>query len=303
MSKHDTLPRLIILANRQKPPVAKALDVLRPWLAERAKIVAEPDTLSLTRSTACEIAEADLAIVLGGDGTMLAQARHFCDRDTPMLGVNFGKLGFLAEFSLDDFRRHWPAIAAGTCRTTNRLMMDVRVFDANAADCQTDRIDEDHCKHASVALNDAVIRAGEPFRMVEMSLAIEPTEGSAATRVTGDGVIISTSTGSTAYNLAAGGPIVSPGVNALCVTPICVHSLAFRSIVVRPEVGICLRLDSVNQGTALVIDGQETIRLDVHEQVFIQKHDRPLRLVRNPGITYWKMLAEKMQWAARPRRE
>jgi len=283
--------------------VARALNDLRPWLAERSRIVAEPDTLALTRGTACEIPDADLAIVLGGDGTMLAQARHLCDRDTPMLGVNFGKLGFLAEFSPDDLRHHWPAIANGICRTTDRLMMDVRVFDANAADCHVGRLDMDHCKHASVALNDAVITAGAPFRMVEMGLAIEPVEGSAATQVNGDGVIVSTSTGSTAYNLAAGGPIISPGVDAFCVTPICVHSLAFRSIVVRPDAGICVRLDSANRGTALVIDGQETIKLTAHEQIFVQKHAHPLRLVRNPDFTYWKMLAQKMQWAARPRRE
>jgi len=303
MSDAASLPRLIILANRQKIPVARALEGLRPWLAERTRIVAEPDTMALRRGGACEIPDADLAIVLGGDGTMLAQARHLCDRGMPMLGVNFGKLGFLAEFSPEGLRKHWDSIADGTCRTTDRFMMEVRVFDAAAADCQVGRLDMDHCKHASVALNDAVVTAGEPFRMVEMSLAIEPDEGSTATHVSGDGVIVSTSTGSTAYNLAAGGPIISPGVDAFCVTPICVHSLAFRSIVVRPEAGICIRLDSANRGTALVIDGQETIKLAAHEQIFVQKHDPPLRLVRNPDITYWKMLAQKMQWAVPPRRE
>lgn len=298
-------PRLIILANTEKPPVRSALEHLRPWLAQRATILAEPQIMHLSRRIACELPEADLGLVLGGDGTMLAQARILTDMQLPLLGVNFGKLGFLAEFSIDDLKRHWPSIADGTCRTTRRLLIDVFVFDPDAADCHVDRLDMEHCKLQSLALNDAVITAGEPFRMLEMQLTIEPgsTESDrGATLMAGDGMIVCTPTGSTAYNIAAGGPIVSPGVGALCVTPICAHSLSFRPLVVRPDAGICIRLMSANAGTTLVIDGQETVKLSMHDQVYVQKHPQPLLLIRNPQISYWTMLNQKMQWAARPRK-
>ena len=294
--------RLIILANNQKEVVRGALAELRPWLAERARIVAEPDIAKLHYENACELPDADLAVVLGGDGTVLAQGRHLRDRRIPLLGVNFGKLGFLAEFSLEDLHRHWDSIAAGTCRTTGRLMIEVLVFDADAADCCFDRLDMDHCKWRAVALNDVAITAGDPFRMLEMDLSIEPDPLSGATRVIGDGIIISTPTGSTAYSVAAGGPIVSPGVKALCITPICVHSLAFRPLVVRPDAGICVRLNVANPGTTLVIDGQKTAKLGAQEQVFVRDYPERLLLVRNPEVSYWKMLAQKMQWAAQPRR-
>ncbi len=302
MASSTKVPSLIILANTQKQPVRAALKQLRPWLSERARIVAEPDITKLTRAAACELPAADLALVLGGDGTMLAQARHLADLKIPLLGVNFGKLGFIAEFNVEDLGRHWSSIAAGTCRTTERILIDVLVFDGEAADCQSDHLDMEHCKFCSLALNDAVITAGRPFRMLEMDLSIEPDGESAATRVAGDGIIVSTPTGSTAYNIAAGGPIVSPGVHALCITPICVHSLAVRPLIVQPDAGVCVRLNTANPGTTLVIDGQETVRLRAHEQLYVREHDVPLRLVRNPQVSYWKMLAQKMQWAARPRR-
>ena len=298
----DTL-RLIILANTQKQAVRDALEQLRPWLEKRARILAEPQIQNLSRRSACELPQADLALVLGGDGTMLAQARLLTDLRVPLLGVNFGKLGFLAEFSLADLKRHWVSVADGTCRTTRRLMIEVLVFDADAADCRVDRLDMEHCKLRSLALNDAVVTAGEPFRMLEMQLAIEPGSTRSdvdATRMAGDGMIICTPTGSTAYNIAAGGPIVSPGVEALCITPICAHSLAFRPLVVRPDSGICIRLISANAGTTLVIDGQETVKLSAHEQIYVRKHPHPLLLVRNPEISYWTMLNQKMHWAARP---
>jgi len=305
MAAQPRFPRMIILANTEKEAVRSALEQLRPWLAERATILAEPQIMNLSRRSVSELPDADLGLVLGGDGTMLAQARLLTDLQLPLLGVNFGKLGFLAEFSIDDLKRHWSSVADGTCRTTRRLLIEVLVFDTEAADCRVDRLDMDHCKLRSLALNDAVITAGEPFRMLEIQLAIEPGSTATdrgATLMVGDGMIICTPTGSTAYNIAAGGPIVSPGVDALCVTPICAHSLSFRPLVVRPDAGIGIRLMSANAGTTLVIDGQETVKLSAHEQVYVKKYPQPLLLVRNPQISYWTMLNQKMQWAARPRK-
>ena len=295
-------PRVMILANKLKTAVNQALVEFRPWLADRARIVAEPDITRLTGETAAELPEADLAVVLGGDGTLLGQARHVVDREMPLLGINFGKLGFLAAFTIEDVEQHWDRIADGTCLMSDRLMIDVLVFDAEAADCRSDRLDMSHLKARSLGMNDAVVTAGPPYRMIELELGIDPIGPLASTTsFSGDGVIIATPSGSTAYNLSAGGPIVTPGIDALCITPNCPHSLAFRPLVVNAGCGITIRIISTNVGTALSIDGQVSVDLDTGDQVFVRRHPRRLRLLENPSENYWKTLADKMRWAARPR--
>ena len=303
MSAAEQRPRVIILANRGKPPVTEALCAFRPWLAEHATIVAEPDIVALTQDSAAQLPAADLALVLGGDGTMLALARRLVETGVPLLGINFGKLGFLAEFSLDDVMRHWRRIAAGQCRMTDRLMIHVFVFDVDAPRWGGSDALPEHKFHR-VAMNDAAITAGPPFRMIEMELAIEPeTDRTSATTFAGDGVVVSTPSGSTAYNLATGGPIVSPGVEALSVTAICPQSLAFRPIVFGAKCDVWVRVARANAGTTLVIDGQESVKLNTGEQVLIRRHEKALHLVHNPDLNYWMMLARKMRWAATPRRE
>lgn len=295
-------PRLIILANHNKPLVTESLGGVRPWLESRAKIVAEPDITRLTPDVAATLPPADLALILGGDGTLLAQARLLADLGIPVLGVNFGKLGFLAEFSLDDLRRHWDLIVSGQCRTSRRMLLDVTVHEVPSEGCAESPERWPAAKFESIAVNDAVITAGPPFRMIELEITIDPgpRQASAAT-FTGDGVIVSTPSGSTAYNLAAGGSIVSPDVDAMGITPICPHTLALRPIVVKADAGICLRVHRANEGTTLVIDGQIPQRLQSGEQVFIRRHERALLLVHNPDLSYWEMLARKLHWAVRPR--
>ncbi len=295
--------RVIILANKAKPPVTGALAQLRPWLEERAEIVAELEAHELD-GTADDgaVPRADLGVVLGGDGTMLALARSAVARGLPIVGVNFGKLGFLAEFSLDDLRRHWELVSSGRCRTSQRLVLEVMVFGAGAAPCRVDHIDQSGCKFSALALNDAVVTAGEPFRMIEWELTINPSATqTSVTASAGDGIIIATPSGSTAYNLSAGGPIVSPGSDAMCITPICPHSLAFRPIVISSNDCACVCVKRANEGTTLVIDGRVPIKLNVDEQVFVRRHPKTLTLVHNPDLSYWDMLAKKMHWAARPR--
>ncbi len=293
--------RVMILANKLKPPVVTGLATLRPWLADRARIVAEPDLTRLTDDAAAELPDADLAIVLGGDGTILAQARHLVERDMPLLGVNFGKLGFLAEFMTDDLLRHWDQIAAGTCRESRRLMIEVLTFNSEAADCRVEQLDMLHVGFRGFALNDAVIVAGPPYHMIELELSIDPTgPGTHATAFRGDGVIIATPSGSTAYNLSAGGPIVAPGIDALCITPNSPHSLAFRPIIVNANCGIAVNIRVANPGTSLMVDGHNVTTLRHDEQVYVRRYPKRLRIVENPSMNYWKTLATKMHWAARP---
>ena len=293
----------MVMANVSRDAVAESLVEFRPWLAQRATIVAEPDIASLTDEVVAGLPEADFAIVLGGDGTILSLARRLLEKGVPLLGVNFGKLGFLAEFSIDDVKQHWDQIASGGCRVTNRLMIDVSVFTADTPLWGGAEGETGTAKFHQVAMNDAVVTAGPPFRMIELMLAIQPEPGRAsATAFVGDGVVVSTPSGSTAYNMATGGPIVSPGVNVLCVSAICPQSLAFRPIVFSADRDVWLRVVRANEGTTLVIDGQESVKLEPDEQVLIRRHEKTLTLIHNPDLNYWTMLAKKMRWAASPRR-
>jgi len=307
-----TKPKVMLLANLQKPQVKEALKDLKPWLAARAEVVAEVDSHAMSPQIAASSPPADLAIVLGGDGTLLAQARAMAAHPVPLLGINFGKLGFLAEFSLEEFKEHWPAVAAGSARTTRRVLLDVQVFHARragesgrgdaAARPASSRADTS-CAFQCLAVNDAVITAGPPFRMIDLELIIDPDDQPHFTTLfTADGVIISTPSGSTAYNLAAGGPIVSPQVDAVCVTPLCPHSLSFRPIVTRADADTRVRLLRGNEGTTLVIDGQHSTRLHDGSEIRVRRSDRYFTLVHNPSLCYWKLLAKKLHWAARPRR-
>ncbi len=297
--------RITILANHRKPGVTDALRDFLPWLRDRARVVAELDAFGSDDHDVEALPPADFAIVLGGDGTMLAQARRLIDRDLPLLGVNFGKLGFLAEFTLDDVRAHWSAIAGGHCRRSTRLLVEASVFATDAPEWGLARADGGEASSpvfTAVAMNDAVVTAGPPYRMIELELAIEPRQtGGSATTLTGDGVILATPSGSTAYNLAAGGPIVSPGIEALCITAICPHSLAARPIVCHADCELWLAVRRANPGTELVLDGQESCRLRPGQQVRVRRHPRTVTLIHNPDYNYWRMLSHKMHWAARPR--
>ncbi|MBI1336060.1 MAG: hypothetical protein GC164_03755 [Phycisphaera sp.] len=295
--------RIALIANNHKPQVVETLEKLRPMLRDRADVVAELDSYRITDEVLAELPEIDRLFVFGGDGTVIAQARRFVDTPTPIVGVNCGTLGFLSEFTADELVEQWDAIALNRCPIERRSMIDVLVFDEEAADCRVDHLDMKHCVFESYALNDAVVTAGPPFRMIEVEICINPNrQTTSATVMLGDGVIVSTPTGSTAYNLSANGPIVSPGVEAMCITPICPHSVSFRPVVVKADAGIALRVKRANEGTTLFIDGQESTPMKTGTQAYIRKSENALNLVLNPSSNYWKTLATKMQWASRPRK-
>lgn len=311
-------PRILLLCNPGKPQVQEAVSTFRPWLEERAEVVAQVSTREVNRQTAADLPEADLAFVLGGDGTLLSQARALVDRDLQMLGINFGKLGFLAEFSVESVKRHWDLLAAGRARVSERIMLDVAVYPEGAplwGGLNGDGSDPAHDAAGKlpgvpepifrgIALNDAVVNAGPPFRMVEIELIIEPQwSRQSATTFSGDGVVFSTPSGSTAYNLSAGGPIISPGIDGFCVSALNPQSLAFRPIVFSGQCDAWMYLHRANPGTSLVLDGQASTALSVGQQIQVRKYARSLKLIHNPDLSYWSMLSQKMHWAVRPRRD
>ncbi len=282
------MKRVILLANHNKTQVIDALAELRPWLNKRAQIVFEANT---DNDSTIKLPDADLVLMLGGDGTLLSQARRIVDASLPIVGVNFGKLGFLAEFNLDELQEHWNDITSGTCPISERLMLKANI-------CPHDSTST--C-FESLALNDCAITPGPPFRMIELELKINPQQWKTdGTNFKGDGVVVSSPSGSTAYNVSAGGPILSPVLNAMVITPVSPHSLSFKPIVTHGSDTISIELLQANKGTTLVIDGQHTEPLHVGSTININAHDKRLRLVLNPSMSFWKRLAKKMNWALGP---
>lgn len=291
------MPRaVLLLVNPEKPDANAAAEELRGLIERHGRLVgvepAEPcGPLADARG-------ADLIVVLGGDGTILSQAHRCAHLGIPLMGVNFGRLGFMAEFDLAAVREQAPRLFGdGALEVRGHDRLRVRVLTRGGEN------GEQALGCDGTALNEAVITAGPPFRMIEMELGIGRDEGPT---IAGDGLIVSTSTGSTAYNLSAGGPIIAPTVEAVTITPLAPHTLAFRPIVVDAKSRVTIRLLRVNEndgvgGTTLVLDGQ--IAADLHEgdRVVIERDGRAVALVANPDRNYWATVVDKLHWAAAPK--
>jgi NAD+ kinase len=245
-----------------------------------------------------ERVDAEAILVLGGDGTLLATARRIGGRRLPLVGVNFGRLGFLASFTPQQFKDHFDELLARKLPMSTRLTIEASVVDGSV-DVRTSDAEDIARKRrwSAMALNEAVIAAGAPFRMIELELG---ADGESGVRYFGDGVIVSTPSGSTAYNVSAGGPIISPNVQAICITPLCPHSLSFRPVVVGAESVVSVLCKRVNEGTMLICDGQSSINVNTGERVIIHRHPDDVVLIENPDAREWRSLAEKLGWAVSP---
>ncbi|MHC4948322.1 MAG: NAD(+)/NADH kinase [Planctomycetota bacterium] len=277
------LPRVVLLANRTRSEVIEVLEALHEGLADRVTFTAECEADGDPLPAGIE---ADLAIAVGGDGTIISQARRLLDTGLPLVGVNVGRLGFLAEFDVRELLGQADVIFGPSPPVREHLLLAVRVLDASG-----------NVVHEDVAVNDCVVTAGPPFRMIELRLSIDGSEGPV---LSGDGVIVATPVGSTAYNVSAGGPIVQRHVDAVAITPLAAHSLAFRPIVVGADSSIRIDMGQANEGTAVVLDGQISIPVEAGHAVHLTRHDKRARLVDNPATTYWRILLDKMRWAAPP---
>lgn len=285
--------RALLVVHGGKPAAAEGAERVREAIRSHGELVGEVDIDAFEAGAA---RDAEVVVALGGDGTLLSLARGLGEVDRPMIGVNFGRVGFLAEFDLETFLERAGELLGrgGTLPITDRPMIDVEVTDARG-----------RVRETGTALNDAVVTAGPPFRMIELALRIGGEDGPTAR---GDGVIVATPFGSTAYNASAGGPIIVPGVDALAVTPIAAHSLSFRPIVAPKASGVEIRMIRVNEsdepgcrgGTTLVLDGQVGIGLGPGERVGLRLSERRRALVRNVSWSYWQTLMQKLHWAASP---
>ncbi|HDZ22598.1 hypothetical protein LCGC14_0660780 [marine sediment metagenome] len=275
-------PHVIILGNMAKPGVGQQIDDLLPWFEQRV------DVLGVQRADEpcvddCE--KSDLCIVFGGDGTLLYAARTLAHTHVPLLGVNMGKLGFLAEFTVAEMQQHLDTILTGEVKPTERMMLNVHV-----AGCE-------HEPFTATAVNDIAIHAGAPFRMIDLNVE---QDGGTISRYLGDGLVIATPTGSTAYNMSVGGPIMEPTLDAVAITPVAPHTLALRPIVVRSDQTIHITAVKVNPGSTVIIDGQATTGLCEGDTVDIRRSETPALIISHPGRSFFRTLTDKLQWGRSP---
>ena len=287
------MPLAAIISKPQKPELASILPELRAWLAERgwtcildlesAAYFGEGEVAGVARPDLPEH-RPDIVVVLGGDGTLLAAARAFARTNTPLLSVNLGSLGFLTEVPLSDLYATLEAWFAGTGVIEERSLMRAEMFCAGEKAQQWD------------ALNDVVIAKGTIARMADFTVSIDRQ---LVATFRADGVIVSTPTGSTAYNLAANGPIVMPTVDCMVVTPICPHLLTIRPIVVPGASAISVEVVGVPNETYLTVDGQEAVPIRVGDAVHCCRSEYSVRLLRLQPNGLFNVLRSKLSWGER----
>ena len=225
----------------------------------------------------------DLLIVLGGDGTLLSAARYVADAHTgvPIFGVNLGSLGFMAEVSLDELYSNLEKAMAGQLNAEDRIMLSASVI-RNGKRLARYRV-----------LNDAVINKGALARMMELKVSVDD---GLLTTLRADGLIVATPTGSTAYSLSAGGPIIHPTIHCFVVTPICPHTLSNRPIALPDNVVVSVCLSSQSEDVSLTLDGQIGFPLQRSDIVEIKRSRFKMRLIKHPTKSYYEILRAKLKW-------
>lgn len=309
------MPTVGLVLKRRAAQAPRVARRVIGWLADEGhRALAEPENAAALGVEAADkhtmLAVADLILVLGGDGTLLATARLVGQREVPILGVNLGGLGFLTEFVEEALLPELARALAGDATVERRRMLRASVRRATG-DVETYQ-----------ALNDAVLSRGALGRTIDIETRVDGVELGV---FTADGVIVATPTGSTAYSLSAGGPIVHPSVRVVVLAPICPHTLNVRPLVLDDTVRIELRLRSreieVDSGAGdapaprapvagwrgtiddaspeelvLTLDGQETVRLGASESIAIDRSPHVVCLVRSPGLSFFEVLRDKLGW-------
>ncbi|MEM9825913.1 MAG: NAD(+)/NADH kinase [Planctomycetota bacterium] len=270
-------PRVVILGAPNRDRVRSELLRIRPAIQQRATIVAE----DLKFEYAFDEAEFDFVLVLGGDGSILQAARQMAENQYPVLGVNCGHLGFLAALKPDDFLRHWPAIAASRFQVVHHLMLQVALI----RDGQTIA--------TSLALNEAAILGGPPYRILDVDLYADEE---IATRYRCDGLIVATPIGSTAHNLSAGGPILRRSLQAMVISPISPHTLTYRPVVDSADTVLELMVTQPNESTSVVVDGRVLAQVLPSDRVRISRAATSFQLIALPGHSDYRALREKLGW-------
>jgi len=271
-------PRVIIIRNADKTEAETSLGFVVDTVSRQADVLGTgviADTASLADK------DPDRIILLGGDGSILAVARALDKKQVPIAGVNFGKLGFLAEYSLDDVAEHLEAMLTDDSIVTSRMMIEA------------DIVREGKKIAHSLAVNDCVVHAGPPFRMIELSVSVD---GNQLTNSNSDGLVLATPSGSTAYNMSVGGPILQPGTRVIAISPISPHSLTHRPLVVTGDSTIEVLARRATAGTTVVVDGQVSFNFKNDDRLVVKRADQEFKLVHNPAQPRWYTLTKKLKW-------
>jgi len=263
---------VVIVTKPRQPEISRVAADLVTWFKAH-KIEASLDAQAAS--------QADLAVVVGGDGTLLAAARLLGERQIPILAINHGGLGFLTEVTLQEMYPALELVLQGQFITEERMMMDIALTRASN-------------RLASYrALNDVVINKGAVSRIIELEVRVD---GQYVSRFRADGLIVATPTGSTAYNLSAGGPIIFSSMSAMVVTPICSHTLTNRPLLLPPEVQIDITLSSSQEDAYVTVDGQVGVSLQINDRLTVEKSEVAVKLVAPCGKNYFDVLRGKLKW-------
>jgi NAD+ kinase len=281
-----------IISRPRREDVARVVPPLVNWLqAHGAEVVCDSETSDCIDPVAAQTRKredlpgcTDLLIVLGGDGTLLSAARLAAERGVPILAVNLGGLGFLTTVSQDEIYSILEELFSGKHRVSERVMLDAEIIRAG------------NVIRRQIALNDAVLNKAALARIMDLELRVD---GEYVTTYKSDGLILSTPTGSTAYSLAAGGPIVYPTVEAFVVSPICPHTLTNRPIVIPDSATIEIDFKAGDDAVFLTLDGQIGIELVRGDHIRVRKAGKKLMLVRPSKKTYYQILRNKLKWGER----
>jgi len=287
------IKRIGVVVKPHQPDALDTLCRLTEWLDERGIQLVGLSEIAheqIKRKTGCvveivnedQLASAvDLILVLGGDGTMIATARIIGDAEVPVIGVNYGGLGYLAEFPIEELFTALESILSGQYKVQKRVMLAVEHWRG------------EELLTRSRVLNDVVVNKSALARIIEMEAYLD---SQFVNRFRADGLIVATPTGSTAYNLSAGGPVIYPSMNAVVITPICPFTLSNRPIVVPDESMIEVRLMTDKEEVALTLDGQVGFPLKVHDRIVIRKSRTTFNLVQPPNRNYFDVLRDKLKW-------
>ncbi len=290
------MKRIGIIAKQNKPEAVPIVRNLVEWFQpKKIEVYIEEGMETLLRSSSPRPkvnyvekedipTHAEMIIVLGGDGTLLSVARLVEGHDVPILGVNLGGLGFLTEITLEELYRVLERVVEGNFTTNERVVLSASVIRRG------ERMTE------FTVLNDAVVNKGALARIIDLETTIN---GEYLTTFKSDGLILSTPTGSTAYNLSAGGPIVYPSLHCIIITPICPHTLTNRPIVIPDDVEIRATLKTKQQEVILTLDGQQGFTLEFEDVVEVKKAVGHILLIKSPYRHYFEVLREKLKWGER----
>jgi NAD+ kinase len=240
--------------------------------------IAEIETVSMAKL----VDQCDLVISLGGDGTLLTTARALVDKNTPLLGINLGRLGFLADVSISDFEQHLIAVIAGRYTVESRFFIEGEIDGPNRTTLK------------NIAVNDIILHNYESLSMIEYEVY---SDGNLIHRQRADGVIVATPTGSTAYALSGGGPIMHPSLETLAIVPICPHTLSNRPIVLPADQEIEIRLSEGESIAQVNYDGQSGVIIDSDDRVKINRYPQAITLLHPEDYDYFEILRAKLNWS------